>query len=54
VRAARATAVTMTGPVFGALYGWVLFGTFPTATSAVGAVIVIAAIVLLARQRADD
>jgi len=51
VRAARATAVTMTGPVFGALYGFVLFGTVPTAASVAGTVVVIAAVVLLARLR---
>ena len=28
---ARATAVTMTGPVFGLLFGWLLFGTPPAA-----------------------
>jgi drug/metabolite transporter (DMT)-like permease len=51
VRAARATAVTMTGPVFGVLYGWWLFGTVPVAASAAGTVVVIAAVVLLARLR---
>jgi drug/metabolite transporter (DMT)-like permease len=48
--AARATAVTMTGPVFGLLFGWLLFGTPPTPASAAGTVMVIAAVVLLARR----
>ena len=47
--AARATAVTMTGPVFGLLFGWMLFGTTPSVESVVGTAIVIAAVVLLAR-----
>jgi len=54
VAAARATAVTMTGPAFGALYGWLLFGTVPTAASAAGAAVVIAAVVLLARLRRPE
>jgi drug/metabolite transporter (DMT)-like permease len=49
--AARGTAVTMTGPVFGALYGFLLFGTIPAAASAAGTVVVIASVVLLARHR---
>lgn len=48
--AARATAVTMTGPVFGLLFGWLLFGTTPTPASVVGTAIVIGAVVLLARR----
>jgi drug/metabolite transporter (DMT)-like permease len=48
--AARATAVTMTGPVFGLLFGWLLFGTAPTAASIAGTVVVIAAVILLARR----
>ena len=51
MRAARATAVTMSGPVFGALYGFLLFGTVPVAASAAGTVVVIVAVVLLARLR---
>ena len=49
--AARATAVTMTGPVFGVLFGWLMFGTPPAPASVVGTIIVIAAVVLLARRR---
>jgi len=49
--AARATAVTMTGPVFGALYGWILFGTVPGAATVVGGSVVILAVILLARMR---
>ena len=49
--AARATAVTMSGPVFGLLFGWWLFGTRPGAASLVGTAVVIAAVVLLARGR---
>jgi drug/metabolite transporter (DMT)-like permease len=48
--AARATAVTMTGPVFGLLFGWLLFGTTPAAASLVGTIVVIAAVVFLARR----
>ena len=49
--AARATAVTMTGPVFGLLFGWLLFGTVPSPASLVGTAIVIAAVVRLAAER---
>jgi len=49
--AARATAVTMTGPVFGVLFGWLMFGTRPAPVSVAGTIIVIAAVVLLARRR---
>jgi drug/metabolite transporter (DMT)-like permease len=48
--AARATAVTMTGPVFGLLFGWMMFGTPPSAASIAGTAIVIGAVVLLARR----
>jgi drug/metabolite transporter (DMT)-like permease len=48
--AARATAVTMTGPVFGLLFGWLLFGTPPGFASVAGTGIVIAAVILLARR----
>jgi drug/metabolite transporter (DMT)-like permease len=54
VGAARATAVTMTGPVFGALYGFVLFGTVPAAASLAGTMVVIVSVVLLARLRQSD
>jgi drug/metabolite transporter (DMT)-like permease len=33
---ARGTAATMTGPVFGVLFGLVLFGTVPSVTSLIG------------------
>jgi len=48
--AARATAVTMTGPVFGLVFGALLFGTAPSATSILGTIIVITAVVLLAKR----
>jgi len=48
--AARATAVTMTGPVFGLLFGWLLFGTTPAAASIAGTAVVIAAVILLAQS----
>jgi drug/metabolite transporter (DMT)-like permease len=51
--AARATAVTMTGPVFGLLFGWLLFGSAPAAASLAGTMVVIAAVILLARQSAS-
>ena len=50
--AARATAVTMTGPVFGLLFGWMMFGSKPTAASLAGTALVIAAVILLARHAA--
>ena len=49
--AARATAVTLTGPVFGVLFGLLFFGTVPTAASVAGTVIVLTAVGLLARSR---
>jgi drug/metabolite transporter (DMT)-like permease len=49
--AARATAVTMTGPVFGLLFGWLMFGTVPGATSVAGTVLVILAVIRLAAER---
>lgn len=50
VGAARATAVSMTGPVFGVLFGLVLFGTRPTLWSLAGMALVISAIGRLARE----
>jgi drug/metabolite transporter (DMT)-like permease len=50
--AARATAVTMTGPVFGLLFGWLLFGGVPAPASIAGTIVVIAAVILLARKKA--
>jgi drug/metabolite transporter (DMT)-like permease len=49
--AARATAVTMTGPVFGLLFGWLLFGTVPSAASIAGTAVVILSVVRLASER---
>lgn len=49
--AARATAVTMTGPVFGLLFGWLMFGTVPGAASIAGTALVIFAVVRLAAER---
>ena len=51
VDAARGTAATMTGPVFGVLLGLALFGTVPTSTSLVGMVVVTGCAVALARER---
>jgi drug/metabolite transporter (DMT)-like permease len=48
--AARATAVTMTGPVFGLAFGWMMFGTRPGVESLVGTAVVMAAVILLARE----
>jgi drug/metabolite transporter (DMT)-like permease len=45
--AARATAVTLTGPVFGLVYGYLMFGTIPAATSLAGAAIVLTSLGLL-------
>lgn len=45
--AARATAVTLTGPVFGMLFGYALFGTVPTPASLVGTAIVLASLAAL-------
>jgi drug/metabolite transporter (DMT)-like permease len=42
--AARATAVTLTGPVFGMLFGYLMFGAVPTATSMLGTAIVLASL----------
>ena len=50
--AARATAVTMTGPVFGLLFGWLMFGTPPSPASLAGTLVVIVAVILLARRSA--
>ena len=45
--AARATAVTLTGPVFGMLFGYLLFATVPTAASLAGTAIVLTSLALL-------
>jgi drug/metabolite transporter (DMT)-like permease len=49
--AARATAVTMTGPVFGMMFGIAFFGTLPSAASLAGTALVVGALILLARNR---
>jgi drug/metabolite transporter (DMT)-like permease len=49
IRAARATAVSTTGPVFGLAFGWMIFGTKPSPTSVAGTALVLAALWLLAR-----
>ncbi len=46
--AARATAVTMAGPVFGILFGWWFFGTTPGLAASAGTVVVLSALALLA------
>jgi drug/metabolite transporter (DMT)-like permease len=51
VGAARATAVTLTGPVFGMLFGLLLFGTVPAVASLVGTALVLTAVWLLGRSR---
>lgn len=48
--AARATAVTLTGPVFGLALGFLMFGSVPTAASLAGTGVVLAALALLARS----
>lgn len=49
--AARATAVSMTGPVFGLLFGFLLFGTQPSFYSVAGTALVVGALWRLARPR---
>jgi drug/metabolite transporter (DMT)-like permease len=49
--AARATAVTMTGPIFGMIFGWWFFATFPSWPSVAGTALVIGALVTLALNR---
>lgn len=49
--AARATAVSMTGPVFGMLFGLIFFGTRPTAASLAGMALVVGALWRLAREK---
>jgi drug/metabolite transporter (DMT)-like permease len=50
VAAARATAVSLMGPVFGVLFGLALFGTMPTPFSLAGMAIVVTALIRLARR----
>jgi drug/metabolite transporter (DMT)-like permease len=49
--AARATAVTMTGPIFGMIFGLWFFGTLPSWASVAGTALVIGALVTLALNR---
>jgi drug/metabolite transporter (DMT)-like permease len=48
--AARATAVTLSGPVFGVAFGYALFGTVPTPASLAGMLLVLASLALLASR----
>jgi drug/metabolite transporter (DMT)-like permease len=50
--AARATAVSMTGPVFALIFGLTLFGTVPRPASLAGTALVLVALWRLARSRA--
>ncbi len=50
VGAARATAVTLTGPVFGLAFGYLLFGSVPTAASLAGTIVVLTTLALLGRS----
>jgi drug/metabolite transporter (DMT)-like permease len=52
--AARATAVTMSGPVFGLGLGWLCFDTVPTWSSAAGTALVIGSLLLLAAARRES
>jgi drug/metabolite transporter (DMT)-like permease len=45
--ATRGTAVTLAGPVFGMLFGYLMFGALPTAASLLGTAIVLSALALL-------
>ncbi len=49
--AARATAVTMTGPIFGLIFDLAFFGKLPTWSSLTGTAIVVSALMLLAVDR---
>ncbi len=52
-RAAPATAAALSGPVFGMLFGWILFGTIPSALSLGGAALVVGSLSLLGRKRPE-
>ncbi len=47
--AARATAATLTGPLFGMLLGWVLLAQVPAGTSVAGGTLILAGLYVLAR-----
>jgi drug/metabolite transporter (DMT)-like permease len=49
--AAKATAVTLTGPVFGMLFGYMMFATVPAPGSLVGTAIVLTCLGLLGSRR---
>lgn len=49
--AAEATAVTLTGPVFGLAFGYLLFGSIPTAASIAGAVLVLGSLTRLGLRK---
>ncbi len=51
--AAKATAVTLTGPVFGLAYGYLFFGTLPQGPSLAGTAVVLIALALLSRRRGE-
>ncbi len=51
-RAARATAISTSGPVFGLAFGWLFFSTRPSPTSLAGTALVLVALWLLARRSA--
>jgi drug/metabolite transporter (DMT)-like permease len=50
VGAAKATAVTLTGPIFGLALGFLLFGSMPTFASLAGTMVVLTALALLSRS----
>ncbi|MSR75909.1 MAG: DMT family transporter [Planctomycetes bacterium] len=50
-QAARATAITMTGPVFGLIFGWLFFQQAPLLLSSLGALVVITALCMLALRK---
>jgi drug/metabolite transporter (DMT)-like permease len=49
--AARATAITLTGPVFGLIFGYLFFTALPTAASLMGTVVVLTALGLLGHNK---
>jgi drug/metabolite transporter (DMT)-like permease len=51
-RAARATAISTSGPVFGLAFGWMFFGTKPGPTSLAGSALILGALWLLSRRAA--
>jgi drug/metabolite transporter (DMT)-like permease len=51
---ARATAASLSGPVFGLLFGFLLFGTRPTLLSLVGAALVVGSLARLGLTRGEE